>query len=63
METYMSTADVNLLHQYEEELEDLERGVGLARIMSPIEIMHAKKSLKEHISSLKEAINNSIILD
>ena len=60
--TYMSMADVELLNQYKSELEDLEKGVGLARLMSKGEIRSAKLQLKEHIKSLESALNNSIIL-
>ena len=62
METYMSMADAELLTQYKRELDDLERGVGLARLMSEGEIRSAKLQLKEHIKSLESALNNSIIL-
>lgn len=60
--TYISMADVDLLAQYKSELDDLERGVGLAKVMSTREIHYAKLQLKEHIKSLESALNNSIIL-
>ena len=62
MDSYMSMADVELLSQYKRELDDLERGVGLAKVMSTREIRSAKLQLKEHIKSLESALNNSIIV-
>ena len=62
MNTYMTMADIDLLAQYKSELDNLERGVGLAKVMSTREIRSAKLQLKEHIKSLESALNNSIIL-
>ena len=42
MNTYMSMADIDLLAQYKSELDNLERGVGLAKVMATREIRSAK---------------------
>ena len=43
----------DLLAQYEKEYNDLEAGIGLAKVMSAPEILGAKRDLADHIAQLR----------
>ena len=53
LEQQTREADMNLLNQYKKELDDLNKGIGLAKCMSLKEIIYAKAVLTETINGYK----------
>ena len=53
LEQQTREADMNLLNQYKKELDDLNKGIGLAKCMTLREIVETKALLTETINGYK----------